>query len=302
MNEWQNKFNDETIKEAKDVLDCISDNIFSSPNVGISYRGLFMQGHEPFTSVARSLESLDYCVSRNHYSDAYSMLRKIRDDLFQGLVLYMNLRKANTFDKRLTEEEIQEIIKTDKGSRKERNELLKTKKENVATYASEAWTHNDIKDGVNKRIISSFFDYTEYITYLTTSNNKLKELNEKYFKDILERLNSKLNNYVHGNGSLYQTNNYFSKEPQKMKKEFLSDFINIISIVVAFMAIIDSIVLRSMDAMDAVENGCKPTQEELSCVAPVIQNFMTSHLDKQILMYIQNNQKYEMNIYNKESI
>jgi hypothetical protein len=110
MNEWQNKFNDETIKEAKDVLDCISDNIYSSPNVGISYKGLFVQGHEPFTSVVISLEALDFCFLHNHYSDAYSMLRKIRDDLFQGLVLYMNLRKANIFDKRLSPFEINNLI------------------------------------------------------------------------------------------------------------------------------------------------------------------------------------------------
>ncbi len=290
------ELNDKTIQEVKSVLECISDNMFSSPNIGIGYKGLFIQGHELFSSAVNSLRVIDFCISHSNYSDAYSILRKVRDDLFQGLFLYRNLRKVDVIDKNLTDDKIQELINV---SSKKLGKLPITEKKLAATYASEAWLYNDITQKENKDIKDSFLGYNKYITYLTNVDNRLEELKSLYFKNKLEKLSRKLNNYVHGNGCIYAKNNYSLIDTKMIRQEYLDDLCDVVSILLAFLAVIDSTTLRSVDALDALENGYEPNQNDLSSIAPVIKDFMIRNLDESVMIYIQNNQDYNMNIYEK---
>lgn len=287
------KYKDNTIENMMHVLMCISSNMYTAPIVGVGYKGVFLQGHEALTSAINSLEVMDFCVSNGYFSDAYSVLRKIRDDLFQELFILINL-KDHAIDKNgYDNDETQRISNLTGATYKA---LSPEEKQRAATYAVEVWTYNDLTDEKNESIKSLFFDYKKYISFIIESNENIEILYKQYFKKTLQQLSRKLNNYVHGNGYKYLHNNFGVLDKNKFKEEFLSDFIYIFKIYISFLALIDSFALRSSDYFDAIEMGFEPEPGSIYWVAPVIQEFMIENLDKPILEFLQEHQNGEMDL------
>lgn len=48
-------------------------------------KGPYMLSGETMMSICKTLETIDFCCYRDAYSDAYTLLRKCRDDLMQYL-------------------------------------------------------------------------------------------------------------------------------------------------------------------------------------------------------------------------
>lgn len=71
----------ETVKEIRDFLNDLDEIsfgrdvfLFKGPNI--------VSGHIILDSAARTMESIRYCCMNANFADAYSLLRKLRDDLF----------------------------------------------------------------------------------------------------------------------------------------------------------------------------------------------------------------------------
>lgn len=75
------KFNFKEIENIWYIFICLSDSTFSSVNVSYGKRGSYVLSGHTMMSIGNTIEMIDFCYYRNAYSDAYTLIRKIRDDL-----------------------------------------------------------------------------------------------------------------------------------------------------------------------------------------------------------------------------
>ena len=74
------KFNSEEIEDIWYIFFCLTDSTFSSVEVSYGKKGLYMLSGETMMSICRTLETIDFCCNRDAYSDAFTLIRKYRDD------------------------------------------------------------------------------------------------------------------------------------------------------------------------------------------------------------------------------
>ena len=79
------KFNSQDIEKIWYIFFCLADSTFSSVDVSYGKKGPYMLSGETMMSICKTLETIDFCCHRDAYSDAYTLLRKYRDDLMQYL-------------------------------------------------------------------------------------------------------------------------------------------------------------------------------------------------------------------------
>lgn len=68
-------------------------------------KGPYMLSGETMMSICKTLETIDFCCHRDAYSDAYTLLRKYRDDLMQYLFVLNVIQNKHG----LTDEEAEEF-------------------------------------------------------------------------------------------------------------------------------------------------------------------------------------------------
>ena len=85
MEDTNYKFNSQDIENIWYIFFCLADSTFSSVEVSYGKKGPYMLSGETMMSICKTLETIDFCCNRDAYSDAYTLLRKCRDDLMQYL-------------------------------------------------------------------------------------------------------------------------------------------------------------------------------------------------------------------------
>ena len=94
------KFNSKEIENIWDIFFCLADSTFSSVDMSYGKKGPYMLSGETMTSICKTIENIDFCFHRDAYSDAYTLVRKYRDDLMQYLfVLNVIQNKHGLTDK-----------------------------------------------------------------------------------------------------------------------------------------------------------------------------------------------------------
>lgn len=115
------------------------------------------------------------------------------------------------------------------------------------------------------------------------------------WKDI----DRKLNNYVHGNGIKYITNNYvYQVKKENQDIELVEVVQKILTFFLSILALVDSTKMQSSDYMDALDMGEKPEDNSQYWVCPCIVDYMNHFIDRKWLEYIQEHEKYGMKILN----
>ena len=99
------KFHNHDIENIWYIFFCLSDTTFSSIELSYGRKGPYMLSGETMMSICKTLETIDFCCHRNAYSDAYTLIRKIRDDLMQYLFVLNVIQNKHG----LTDEECKEI-------------------------------------------------------------------------------------------------------------------------------------------------------------------------------------------------
>ena len=79
------KFHNHDIENIWYIFFCLSDTTFSSIELSYGRKGPYMLSGETMMSICKTLETIDFCCHRIAYSDAYTLVRKFRDDLMQYL-------------------------------------------------------------------------------------------------------------------------------------------------------------------------------------------------------------------------
>lgn len=292
-----NKYVNKSLEEVWNVLSCISDNLASKPTMGKSKKGLFMFGHELVTSSLNSVETMNYCLSRRFFSDAFTLLRKVRDNLFLSLFLIESLEKVGIENNSESDDDEDDYSRFRNFTYKKLSDEVKKK---VEIYGAEAWLYNDLAGEDFRAIKRELFDFSKFFAILRDSSSELQTICSQFFEGTnskidLKALDRKLNNYVHVNGKKYTTDNFRAGDKLDFD-DFENALDDLIVVFLSFVSIIDSSLLHSSDYLDALEMGEVPTIGSQYWLAPCIYDYMHVHFEQPLLDYLQEHQKYGMEI------
>lgn len=222
------KFHNHDIENIWYIFFCLSDTTFSSIELSYGRKGPYMLSGETMMSICKTLETIDFCCHRNAYSDAYTLIRKIRDDLMQYLFVINVIQNKHG----LTDEECKEFQLDPESMMKmialDISILISGERKTEAEHAMEKWIYNILENSENAKDRKEFFDTSKYRAYLVSNNEKVKYVFENFLVDKWKREDRKLNNYVHTNGIKYLTDNYvYQYEKEKKDKELIETLQNI---------------------------------------------------------------------------
>lgn len=279
------------------IFFCLSDTTISSIELSYGKKGAYVLACETMMSICKTLETIDFCCHRNAYSDAYTLIRKFRDDLMQYLFVLSVIQNKHG----LTDEECKEFQLDPESMMKmielDISLLISGERKTEAEHAMEKWIYNILEYSENAKYRKDFFDTSKYRTYLVRNNEKVKYVFENFLEDKWKREDRKLNNYVHTNGIKYLTDNYaYQYAKEKRDKELIETLQNITDIFLSLLAVIDSIKLRSPDYVDALEMGMEPLEDSQYWVCQLIVEYMNDRFDKELLRYIQENEGHGMQL------
>lgn len=300
MNEKYINCKIEELDEISIILMLISDNMFSSPRVSIGAKGTYFLSGESIIAAENTIKTIDFCCQRGYFADAYTLARKYRDDLIQYVFLSNIISNIHG----LTEDEINNMC----GSKIDENNLLKMLekefeilcnglRKNSVEIAVELWMYNDLEDKEHYKERKKYFDASKYITNLA-QNQIIKEMYDKYLKDIWCKVDRVLNNYVHTNGLKYVQDNYsVCRNHEQIKANLIEVVQDITSIFISLLAITDPTKLQSSDYKDAIELDIKPEEGSQYWVMPIVVGYMDNHfgrIHKDLVDFIVHNNCYGM--------
>lgn len=257
---------DETLTELRDFLSELGYLAFGR-DISVIRRIGPVNGNIILDSATRTMESIRYCCLNANFADAYSLLRKYRDDLFYYLYLFT---VADNSD-------LTQVVDVNRLNEDEKNIL--------------DWVHNQQKDLHIGSVLKCI-----------ASHPSTKGAIQKFrLKDSFDKLADKLNNYVHSNGSRFYNESYGKLDVYKKTKQKCDEFSEAaIFITVAFLfleVLINPLLIMSYDYTDSLDSGGTPLEGSQYWVAPFVSDFLNKHknvLDESCDSYLR--EKTEMQI------
>ncbi|MBQ3356005.1 MAG: hypothetical protein IJG45_02675 [Oscillospiraceae bacterium] len=203
--------------------------------------------------------SIISCCESGCMADAYSLLRKYRDDLFFYLyvVVYDSCNKLDNKSPAVTQMET-----------------------NI-----ERWINNDLDDL-----------YIGTVLQAIGQSPKVRDAVRKYdLKSYFDDLGVRLNNYVHSNGVFFYNLNVNTFPGKTLQKQLLSLLTDMRSITIAFLfllALCSPLSIMSTDYVDYLDCNMTPPDGSQYWVAPFISEFFKNNLDlidESCMKYLQDN-------------
>lgn len=206
-----------------------------------------VNGNIILDSATRTMESIRFCCMNANFADAYSLLRKYRDDLFYYLYLFA---VADNSD--LTQYvDVQQLSEDEK---------------NIWD-----WAHNRQR-GLH---ISSV------LKCIALHPSVRKTVKEFQLKDSFDKLADKLNNYVHSNGYQFYNEAYerlvLKHKIKKECKEFGEAAVFITVSFLFLVVLINPMLIMSYDYVDYLEADDSPPEGSQYWVAPFVSDFLNKH-------------------------
>ena len=218
--------------------------------------------HRVLISAELTMGSIISCCESACIADAYSLLRKYRDDLF--FYLYVSVYDADkAFD--------------DKSKR------IKDMKENILKW---------LEDGLDNF----------YINFLLKSISTSPALSDgvvKFeLKQSFDNIGTRLNNYVHSKGYSYYNMSYIVYKDFRTSLESLINDAEYITMSFLFLLILSSpLSIMSTDYIDYYECGQIPPEGCQYLVAPFVEKFINLHIkmiDDNCLAYLRENTSMQL--------
>ena len=250
----QNKECERIILEMKEVEEFVSDFGTLSFGRNIAFCGrnliplqLIMNGSE------LTLGSVISCCESGCMADAYSLLRKYRDDLF----FYLYIVVYNTLDR-----------ETNNATKMEAN--------------IERWIKNNLKD----------LKISDVLTAIGRSAQVEDAIQEYNLKDYFASIGDRLNDYVHSNGVSFYNQSVYTYRGHTLQKQMhvLLEDMNAITITFLFLlSLCSPLSIMSTDYVDHLEFNKTPPDESQYWVAPFVNDYFkkNAHLiDKSCIEYL----------------
>jgi hypothetical protein len=239
-------------------------NFFRSFSELMFYNGriiTFISSNNYFTlnstlvdSSIQTFQSIKLCCSIGSFSDANTLIRKLRDDLIQYVYILNIINLQMPFNNNLTDDE----------------------------KAVSAWFSNTVHN-LPPGPIKKKLEFKNYMNVLKQNQNIEQILNEYNLKEYWEILRKKLNDYVHNNGAQFSNQN-FIKAHDKYLQVHLNNINTRTSFISSFFIVallmIDSSLISSTDYIDYLDCGLKPLENSQYFIANFIQDFIDTKVVK----------------------
>lgn len=293
------------------VLDILTSNLsFSTPETLITKNGITEITEIPALSAQNTLVSIDFCVQKGFFSDAFVLTRKYMDDLMLCLFLFykvLNIGKEtpksiNNILADFSESDFSEWLE------KDLKETIQRNSEDKDKVIIQNWQGDKyLNDSDSRKEAQKFFTVSKYLnTFEKTkelSGEQAKKIAQtyKFIKPCWDTLSWHLNDYVHVNSvKTLKDNVYLTPE---RKKELSSDlFDSLQKITVSFLALLVMIRPSSLSANDyvSVYEITGKWEEGLQYEIPsgIVDYFekYSNRVSPKLLQYIHNNNPYGMRI------
>lgn len=296
----------EEFKVFEGEIDYLIDFFESFENL-ISYNGRlipFFTDSKPFFlnahligSSAQTLKSIKLCCSIGSFSDANTLIRKLRDDLIQHVYILSIIRSRKPF----IEEDLENI---EFGNSEEFVESISNIRLNKTITDDEkavsAWFSNEVS-GL-KRPIKKKLEFANYMETLEKNPNISQILQGYDLQEYWERLRRKLNDYVHNNGVTFASQNMIRHNSRDLDIHLKNVNIRTSYISTVFfvsLLMIDSSLISSTDYIDYLECDLTPPEDSQYFIASFIQDFIdkkVSGLHPELKQYLIDNNIHGMDI------
>ena len=294
----------ETLDEMSDLLDFISDNAFRQIQTEwIGNKTYLIQG-QALDAARHTLSSIWGCCKYACFSDAFTLVRKFRDDLVQYLFIISTLDGIEGLSEEEAKKYLNDITDVDKVT--EGITLLfeiisSGRKKKPHEKAVDSWLENTLSDDSHSQDRRLYFDASKYISMLK-NDDTIKNCFELYLKPLWSTLDRELNNYVHANGSKYIMSNlpnYIYDHRKDIIIHLISTIRDIMVIFISLIILIKPSSIQSCDYIDYLDIGETPPEESQYWVAPIIQNFIDTDVVRVSLclkQFLKENNRYSMQI------
>lgn len=190
--------------------------------------------------------SIISCCESGCIADAYTLLRKYRDDLFFYLYIAV-YDKCNKINHKLSSSNQMEA--------------------NI-----ERWINNNLNDLFIGDVLKAI-----------AQSPQVKDAVQKYnLKSYFDNLGERLNNYVHSNGISFYNRNvnaYQGKTLQKQLQVLLTDMRSITITFLFLLSLCSPLSIMSADYVDCLDSNIAPPEDSQYWVAPFISDFFEKNLD-----------------------
>ncbi len=209
-------------------------------------------GTDLIESSEQTLRSIKACCAIGSFSDANTLIRKLRDDLIQYLYILtvINGRKYRW------EGDVDEKISNDE-------------------EAVVAWFTNTVSD--LKRPIKRKLEFKNYMDILETNQQVSCVLQRYNLKKYWEVLRQRLNDYVHNNGVGFTSQNFVKRNNENLGVHLKNISIRtsyISSVFLIMLLMVESALVSSTDYMDYLNCNEEPLEGSQLYIAPFIQEFI----------------------------
>lgn len=202
--------------------------------------------------------SIISCCESGCIADAYSLMRKYRDDLFFYLYIVV-YDSCNKIDGKSPVTDQMEV--------------------NI-----ERWIKNDLDDLHVGTVLQAI-----------GQSSRVRDAVRKYnLKSYFDALGDRLNNYVHSNGVSFYNRNVNAYQGKTLQKQLQSLLTDLRSITIAFLFLLtlcSPLSIMSTDYVDCLDCNMTPPDGSRYWVAPFVTAFFKSNLDlidESCMKYLQN--------------
>jgi len=224
-------------------------------------------------SSTQTIKSIKYCCSIGGFSDANTLIRKLRDDLIQYIYVLNIINSRNPF--------LNDSITLD-------------------DQAVKAWLTNSVAD--LEKPVKGKLEFQNYMKVLKENKSLKQVLIEYRLEKYWDTLRTRLNDYIHNNGTFYSHQNLL-KANNKNLKIHLNNIEHRTSYISSFfmvtLLLIDSSMISSTDYVDYLDCDMDPPENSQYFIASFVQDFIDRKINKihpELKQYLQNNNINSMKI------
>lgn len=262
----------------------------------ISSQKVYIVNSSLLESSVQTLKSIKLCCSIQNFSDANTLIRKLRDDLMQYVYVLAIINRRKTFTQKSLDS-----LKMDSFEEFTNSFLeLEFNKLTDDEIAVEAWLSNKVSElpyNLRKKL-----EFRNYMIILKLDSNINEILVEYKLHKYWNQLQTKLNNYVHNNGIQFSQHNLI--KPNNPNLEIYLQNINIrTSYVVSFFLIlitmIESRLLCSGEIEDYLDSDIEPPENCQYEIASFIQEYINRKvvtIHPELKEFLQKNNSHGMKI------
>lgn len=292
-----------TIDELFKLLGMISFNASYMLQIAIDGDKAHLVNGEALDATRHTLLSIYNCSERACFSDAFTLTRKFRDDIFQYLFIIFVLNHVQG----LTNEEAQkyfndinDLNQVMEGIIYLSNVLSSGSRKSAWEKAVDSWLDNTLSDDLHFHD-RKHFDVSKYIEAMKT-DDIIRDCFDLHFKQLWIAIDRTLNNYVHTNGSIYiksNLSNYAFDKKKDLLNQLNSTTRDITVIFLSLLILIQPNYIQSTDYIYSLDMGENPHEGSQFWIAPIIQNFIDTDIvrvSSNLKQFLKDNNHYGMQI------